>query len=1322
MSDYAELFDDLKQALAEQPRGRTYNEMVSRLSTAPLGCLMPWLRHLVAERDVASLQTLATSDTPLHEILAVNLTAHRRPVAENLESPFRIEEPAGLHSVRALACLALVLVGSPSEGKTYLDAGLRWIQYARIATPGASLSWPSTDPLGRALAEAGERFAPGTAGAAAVLLERLADRLPEPEVSAGVEALFDLGSTGRQAKLLVHVVKDRPSGLYPHPDTASLLTTDTEFQNGLDRAWRLAGSARLRCAVLWSIDDGAEPIGYVTGRSVTAALTTLVNEAVRWRHPVRRWPALRKMRPDVAIVGGVDADGKMAAVGGYRWKLAAVAADVRIIVPKDDGSTAERHSGGHEIEAVTTWKKAAWKARGLSAKALSARLILLAGALSTALLAASMALLIVAHGESTQRREKVVQRLINEAGRLQNEDPRLAMLLAAAAVKERPTSQTRKLLFDALTSGTGLATTIPPHGRGGIAASAVWESFALTAGNDGSLRAWDLKTARLADEKPGEGLVVAIVVNPALRDSFATVTKGGQVVFWRSGDDGKLTRGATTVLGTDAVGAAAFSPDGVTLVVSTGNGEVFLVDARSHTVTDRRSLGSKMSTNHDATALAFGVQGKDGSIPLYVGFAEPVYTAPLLEVTVVKGKATTARPLQIGAHEGVRSLAFIRNTSYGFSPDTERTGLLAIGTGLGLQVWDPDKRKDAAQFPVAGVAEPVTQVLGTTSEIKAVTEEGVTTVTADEEYTVTGHRPGIAIAADDGGWISMRHDGTIFVWEDRRPLSGNGPRDDGDQGFYGDSAAFRPNGQVVISALPSNDSTESSKPLKAVAPDVARTPAERELGTLPMARTRILAVGAGVVVSTDTSDPARVIVTDLGTGHSRLYSTCVARAAAFSPDGDRLALGCEEGEVSVHRVRDLRKLGASRTLPEPVSAVAFSADGRSLLVGSMPETRADSPGALHFLDAENPRRDLTAPKGFPGGVTALAIDGDRAYSGWADGHVRTWTTGGKPVGDHYLGRTVSTLSASAGRVAVGTGGIVHLLDESLASIMSRPLSSPDLKSVQLSPDGTVMLTQAEPHDFTNGVHTTNLWYIGDSALISQTCAVAGRDLTDREWRDYGDKEIARPSLCGKSKETTKPSPVPSTIESLSLAPTSGPAEPQDRGNCDDFPKAEECGIIPGGYAWTITRTDSISAKVTFYRSAPGGWAPVITTTGDVSWQFASVFPATTAKDETAFLVVLNTSASVGAFDLTVVRDGQIVGHATGTKIRLSVDAAGVHIWEPVYSGGVAGGLPQGWLSRTFQPGPDGRWVEGPPTQVPPDEAPDVQLSPGVTDGSPSAGQ
>jgi DNA-binding SARP family transcriptional activator/WD40 repeat protein len=174
---------------------------------------------------------------------------------------------------------------------------------------------------------------------------------------------------------------------------------------------------------------------------------------------------------------------------------------------------------------------------------------------------------------------------------------------------------------------------------------------------------------------------------------------------------------------------------------------------------------------------------------------------------------------------------------------------------------------------------------------------------------------------------------------------------------------------------------------------------------------------------------------------------------AFSPDGQHLAAAVLEGDSEVRSVPDGRLVARLRTGDDGRS-VAFSPDGQTFALGLYG-------GRVRMFSTRDWKPVGRTIEGHRDRVTALEYsrDGQRLLTGAADGTVRLWT--------------------SQQRQPIGSA--LTLAPESYVS-------------ATFAPDGSEVFAVPDRGPAAR-------WNMRPEAWARHACAVAGRPLTEREWRD-----------------------------------------------------------------------------------------------------------------------------------------------------------------------------------------------------------------------------
>jgi hypothetical protein len=355
--------DALTLLLADE-LGSMEDELEAFKALARTSLIFDFVASQIDAGSGETLDLLCHGHTPLHDLIdryaPPEVWIPRVPDGAPFDGCTQVEG-----ALRAMAALGAALICEVDAIPGYLAIGTEWLRHLNSA--------PATAPLANWTVPRGPRrdrltVLLGLVGAhehgAAVMawLVDLARQDSRSRTTATIEVLFDQGDIGVNATLRGRVLRDLPGGLAPDPRTMASFVANDDFHNGLSTAW-YAASGRKGPAVLWSLASLDGTVDYVEDVSLSAAFAVLFDELARLDRRVRGPLTVRRIAASTAIVGGVDAAGRLEPVSGYATKMPAARHLDRVIVPEGNLADANLNRPDVELVGVVDWKAAAKASR-----------------------------------------------------------------------------------------------------------------------------------------------------------------------------------------------------------------------------------------------------------------------------------------------------------------------------------------------------------------------------------------------------------------------------------------------------------------------------------------------------------------------------------------------------------------------------------------------------------------------------------------------------------------------------------------------------------------------------------------------------------------------------------------------------------------------------------------------------------------------------------------------------------------------------------------------------------------------------------------------
>lgn len=797
--------------------------------------------------------------------------------------------------------------------------------------------------------------------------------------------------------------------------------------------------------------------------------------------------------------------------------------------------------------------------------------------------------------EAQRQRDIAVSRqLAAQADMERNDRVDRSLLLALAALEIDDTAEARSALAGAIEEAPSLEGYL--HGSNGSAGMVAFDPtgrFVLT-GDGNAVRLW-----RASNDRP---------VGPPLREHRAAVTAGafgdggkrfatassdGHVALWNTARRALVRSHTIDVARVDGVAfdaalgraAVAAGPDGVRIIDLDSGDEV----ARAAPDADDQVV-----------SVAFSPDGQT------VAFGSAIGTIQFLDLSTAQ-IAGARIEIPIGDYpQDVGTLTF--------SPDG-RT--LASGSPGGIvNLWSVGTGQLLGGFGDSnGERGPVTALAFSSAGHHIISghQDREVNVWYVDEYllvnTLAGHGvvESLAVRPDDAIVAVASAEGPVVMYDLSGQQRGRMARDIGPGGAsaYMDNVTWSPDGDLLAATtfdeLHLYDGTsgdQRGRPLiwgRHMFYDALDFSPDGSL------------IASGVSQFQDDADQAQfatrgaLVVWDVAES-TRMAGPlrdggATVRSVDFSPDGDLLAVGDEDGVVELWDSDDWQRNGdAVRLDGADIRAVRFSPDGELIAV-------ADVDGAIELWDVAARRRVGDPLRATGATVTTVAFtpDGTRLVSGDQDGLVEIWDTAtgerqGEPLADLSDQITEIAVSHDGRRVAVvgGRTAAVSLWDIEARRLIVRPAvgRADSFESVAFSPDGAHLAWGS--YSIAPAALLVR-WDADIDAWRQHACALAGRDITQREWNRYIGSQRERVRLCDDFPRTTaaRRDSTPADTPEAQAADDDRPraSEPGPSEQCAGLRPASESAEIrfrPGSSSGTVDDTAQIDEPTHYQLAASAG--------------------------------------------------------------------------------------------------------------------------------------
>ncbi|WP_249227807.1 WD40 repeat domain-containing protein [Kutzneria sp. CA-103260] len=683
----------------------------------------------------------------------------------------------------------------------------------------------------------------------------------------------------------------------------------------------------------------------------------------------------------------------------------------------------------------------------------------------------------------------------------------LAQLYAVAAYRMDDDAQTRSALFQAVTASPHLVRMLPIGAQMGVVAGASTARVVVAGTNDGRLLRWDLDHDAISQVRVGTAKITGIAVDGTGRRIVAS--DASKIFIW-NGDNGAqpVVLPIPQVLPSDSLPQQhkllAISPSGNTIAAiqqsASGDGKLLVLDgATGHVL---------RSTAADPAWFAIGLPD-DTTLNTANGAGSWSHLS-VASLTVTDSGAQLGTP-----SDAYYCCGFSADAGYSVWAKYDTVNVIADQTS-------PPAGSSNSPNPTAAVplAYPDRFAVSTDGKEVAVSGGGalyVASTSGDSENPAqqlsgTGNVDAITFVGGSHQLVSASGS-TLMFWDlDQTSRVTTGPAVDAtDTSNAGDQPliSVSPDGTHIALSGDYTDSPLTSSKGNFVVENVGASP-PAVMVTAPF--TDAVPVwspdGSRLLLIGSASDAGYSAVQwsagqFQGAWHTPNANTPVA--ARVSPDGQRVVVVSDHGDIQVRRMSDGAVLTSVGGGQQQIGANSFGTRNYAAISADLTTVYlVGSDSVVHVVDTATGQQHA-----LPGSAAlSVAAADDRLLVTRSDNSLEVWNTAGTQL--------VRTIPADAGYTPVITAipggrlvarlndlGTVELWNSDTgAALGSFPLPFPIRSTGQPAWDSTAVAASQDGRELVSASADGAIvrWQLDPGAWVRLACATAGRDLTVDEWR------------------------------------------------------------------------------------------------------------------------------------------------------------------------------------------------------------------------------